>query len=210
MLERFVCENVFLHEIVNMVLKTASKLSIIFCLCACAAPEPIQPKYISEAPLPKGWSEPANYNQVTEKAFPAYRAAYTNSKGQNFAFFRLFKHIKQKNIPMTSPVEMDMEVNGEKIAMTSMGFLYQNSDVGTVGPNGEKVIVKDMPAMNVLSYVWQGGRSSAELKKAKEAIDSELNKKGFKTDDYRVMGYNGPSVPRKLKTWEMIAVLPKK
>lgn len=166
-----------------------------------------EPKYVSEAPLPKGWPEPGPYNKVTEKKFPAYRAAYTPGGGQSFAFWRLFRHIKSKDIPMTSPVEMGMEKNGEQMSMKSMGFLYQNTGVGKTGKDGEKVEVRDVPAMNTLSYTWQGRKTNAVLKTAREAIEAELKKRGVKSNDYRVMGYNGPGVPARKKTWEMVAVL---
>lgn len=167
-----------------------------------------QPKYVAEAPLPKGWPTPGPYNKVADKEFPAYRAAYTASKGQSFAFWRLFRHIKSKDIPMTSPVEMGMEKKGEKMTMNSMGFLYQHTGVGKTGKDTGKVEVRDVPAMKTISYTWQGRNSNTMIKTAKEAIDAELNKRGLKTDDYRVMGYNGPGVPSSKKTWEMVAVLP--
>ena len=166
------------------------------------------PQYVSEAPLPEGWAKPGPYDQVMEKNFPAYRAAYTASGGRNFAFWRLFRHIKSKDIPMTSPVEMAMEKKGEKLSMKSMGFLYQHTGVGEIGQDGNRVEVRDVPAMKTLSYTWQGRRNGASLKKAKAAIDAELTKRGLEGEDYRLMGYNGPSVPEDKKTWEMIVVLP--
>jgi hypothetical protein len=166
-------------------------------------------KYVAEAPLPKGWDAPGPYNQVTAKNFPAYRAAYTNSKGSTFAFWRLFQHIKSNDIPMTSPVEMGMEKKGERLSMKSMSFLYQNTTVGQTGKDGDKIEVRDVPVMNTLSYTWQGGKSKKLLKIAKAALDQELAKRNIKSDDFRLLGYNGPGVPRDLKTWEMIVVLPK-
>lgn len=165
------------------------------------------PKYISEAPLPKGWSQPGPYDVVVEKKFPAYRAAYTSGKGSTFAFWRLFRHIKSNDIPMTSPVEMGMEKKGERLSMKSMGFLYQNTGVGQTGKDGSKVEVRDVAAMKTLSYTWQGRKSGANLRVAKQALDAELKKRGIKGEDFRVMGYNGPSVPENKKTWEMIVVI---
>ena len=165
-------------------------------------------KYFSEAPLPKGWSKPGSYNHVKEKSFPAYRAAYTDSKGQSFAFWRLFRHIKRQDIPMTSPVEMAMESKEGTLRMSSMGFLYQHTQVGKVGKDGDKVEVRDVPAMRTLSYTWQGRKNREWLNKAKVALDAELAKRGIEGKDYRLMGYNGPRVPEDKKTWEMIVVLP--
>lgn len=173
-----------------------------------ADPEQKAPKYVAEAPLPKGWPQPGPYNKVVEKKFPAYRAAYTAGKDENFAFWRLFRHIKSQDIPMTSPVEMEMQKDGDKLSMKSMGFLYQNTAVGKTGNEGNKIKVTDVPAMKTLSYTWQGRKNSKIIKTAKVALDTELKKRGIESDDYRVMGYNGPGVPRNKKTWEMIVVLP--
>jgi len=62
--------------------------------------------------------------------------------------------------------------------------------------------------MNTLSYTWQGRKSKKLLKTAKAALDQELAKRNIKSDDFCVLGYNGSGVPRDLKTWEMIVVLP--
>ena len=171
------------------------------------------PEYVAEAPLPEGWPTPGPYNKVSLKAFPAYRAAYTDSYISGFAFWRLFRHIKRQGIPMTSPVEMGMEQKGdggEKLGMKSMGFLYQDEAVGKLGKDGDKIEVRNVPKMQALSYTWQGNRNKATMKKAKAALDAVMQKKGLKSNDYRVMGYNGPSVPDDQKTWEMLLVLPDK
>ena len=168
------------------------------------------PRYQTEAPLPKGWPAPGPYDLVRDKKFPAYRAAYTNGSWSNFAFMRLFKHIQRKDIPMTSPVEMDMEENNDNLKMKSMGFMYQNTEVGKTGKDGAKVEVRDVPAMKTLCYTWQGKNSSKTRKVAKKALEAELKKRGIEGTDYRILGYNGPGVPSDKKTWEMLVVLPKK
>ncbi|MDG1358199.1 MAG: heme-binding protein [Akkermansiaceae bacterium] len=170
-----------------------------------------KPEYVAEAPLPKGWPRPGPYNKVTLKEFPAYRAAYTDSFSSGFAFWRLFRHIKRQDIPMTSPVEMGMkQKGGDKLGMKSMGFLYQNDEVGKLGNDGKKIEVRSVPNMRALSYTWQGDRNKVTMKKAKVAIDKAKQEKGLKSNDYRVMGYNGPGVADAKKTWEMLLVLPAK
>ncbi len=171
-----------------------------------------KPEYVAEAPLPKGWPKPGPYNKVTLKEFPAYRAAYTDSFSSGFAFWRLFRHIKRQDIPMTSPVEMGMSQKGEggRLGMKSMGFLYQNDKVGKLGNDGRKIEVRSVPNMRALSYTWQGDRNKVTMKLAKAAIDKAMREKGLKSGDYRVMGYNGPGVEDAKKTWEMLLVLPAK
>jgi hypothetical protein len=90
-----------------------------------------------------------------------------------------------------------------------MGFLYQHRGVGKAGIDSNKIDVRDVPAMKTLSYTWQGKNNSSMMKTAQKAIAAELEKRGIKSDHYRVLGYNGPGVAHSKKTWELVAVLPK-
>jgi len=163
------------------------------------------PAYKEESPLPKGWPQPGPFNQVARKSYPAYRAAFTNGKGETSAFWTLFAHIKKNDIPMTAPVEMKME--GEDFQQSSMAFLYQNGKVGSVGPNGAKVEVRDVPATTTLSYTWQGNDSKENITKAKTALEAELAERKTEAKGFRLLGYNGPGTPRAKRTWELQALL---
>ncbi len=163
------------------------------------------PAYVDEAPLPAGWPKPGPYDQVSEKKYPAYRAAFTNGKGETSAFWTLFAHIKKNDIPMTAPVEMKME--GEDFEQSSMAFLYQNGKVGSAGPDGARVEVRDVPATTTLSYTWQGSDSKANLGKAKGALEAALADRKAAAKGFRLLGYNGPGTPRAKRTWELQALL---
>lgn len=168
----------------------------------------VTPAYMNEAPLPKGWPEPGPYNKVTEKKYPVYRMAVTKARGSNFAFWRLFRHIKDNDIPMTAPVEMGMkDEEGKALTMSSMGFLYQGQDVGAVGADGAKINVVDIPQAKALSYTWQGANNKKAVEKAKNALLTELGKRKLNYSNFRLLGYNGPSVPKDKKTWELQAIL---
>lgn len=174
------------------------------------APAPAaKSQYVDEASLPEGWPMPGPYDKVSKKEYPIYRAAYTSGTGEGRSFWTLFSHIKSHDIPMTAPVEMEMtEVDGE-MEMTTMGFLYQNPKVGEEGMDGEKVKVMTVSAMTVLSYTWMGPNNDSALATAKAALDAELEKQGAKALGFRVLGYNGPSVPKAKRTHEMQAILKK-
>jgi hypothetical protein len=165
-------------------------------------------RYISEAPLPKGWPEPGPYKQVTRKSYPDYRAAFTVSQKPNGSFRTLFSHIKSKGIPMTAPVEMKMR-EGEKngMQMEGMAFLYQNTKVGQTGNDGESVVVRDVPAQEALSYAWQGLRSKSSIARARKALDEALAAQGLKASGYRLLGYNSPFILPWRQTHELQALL---
>ena len=165
-------------------------------------------RYISEAPLPKGWPEPGPYKQVTRKSYPAYRAAFTPNKSANSGFRRLFSHIKSKNIPMTAPVEMTMQQGkNDEMQMEEMAFLYQNTQVGKTGKDGEEVIVRDVLAQEALSYAWQGLRSKSSIARARKALDEALAAQGLKASGYRLLGYNSPFILPWRQTHELQALL---
>lgn len=165
------------------------------------------PVYKEESPLPKGWPQPGPYDQVTRKKYPAYRAAFTTSKSPNGGFRTLFRHIESKGIPMTAPVEMGLDDQKDDLPMERMAFLYQSPDVGKAGADGDAVEVRDLPAMETLSYTWQGGRGKGAVAKARAAIEAELAKQKLKAKSYRLFGYNSPFVPPWRQTHELQAVL---
>ncbi|MDA7877520.1 heme-binding protein, partial [Akkermansiaceae bacterium] len=183
-------------------------LSLVALISACSLPaEDVAPKYSNEAALPRGWPTPGPYNEVSEKEIPAYRAAFTDGTGSFGSFWTLFNHIKKNDIPMTAPVEMAMEEENGDMEMASMGFLYQNTEVGKTGKDGEKVEVRDVPKEKVLSYTWMGGRSDESLKTAKAALEKALAEKKLTLKSYRLLGYNGPGTPVKKRTHELQALL---
>ena len=186
---------------------------VLACLAASDAPAqnptPTQPPaYVDEAPLPKGWPKPGPYDQVSEKSYPPYRAAFTTAKRENGAFGTLFSHIQKNDIPMTAPVEISMaEGDGQNLRQTSLAFLYQDTAVGKTGADGANVEVRDVPAMETLSYTWQGDRNEANIAKAKAALEAALKDRKIEAKGFRLLGYNGPGIPEFKRTWELQALL---
>lgn len=196
-------------------MKKRSALSILVLACLAACKVPAQnptasqpPAYVDEAPLPKGWPKPGPYDQVSEKSYPSYRAAFTTGKMETLAFWTLFSHIKKHDIPMTAPVEMSMaKSDGQNLRQASMAFLYQDTAVGKTGADGSNVEVRDVPAMKTLSYTWQGEDSKANVAKAKAALDAALKDRKIEAKEFRLLGYNGPGTPKLKRTWELQALL---
>ncbi len=186
---------------------------VLACLAAANAPAqtntPTQsPAYVDEAPLPKGWPKPGPYDQVSEKSYPSYRAAFTTVKRENGAFGTLFSHLQKNDIPMTAPIEISMaEGDGQNLRQTSLAFLYQDTAVGKTGADGANVEVSDVPAIKTLSYTWQGDRNEANIAKAKAALEAALKDRQIEAKGFRLLGYNGPGIPEIKRTWELQALL---
>ena len=186
---------------------------VLACLAASDAPAqdstPSQPlAYVDEAPLPKGWPKPGPYDQVSDKSYPSYRAAFTTENREHGAFRTLFSHIQKNNIPMTAPVEISMaEGDGKNLRQTTLAFLYQDTGVGKTGADGAKIEVRDVPAMKTLSYTWQGDRNEANIAKAKSALEAALKDRKIESKGFRLLGYNGPGIPELKRTWELQALL---
>lgn len=169
-----------------------------------------QAGYKEESPLPEGWPAPGPFNQVVKKKYPAYRAAFSKEGSQNGSFMKLFRHIQRNEIPMTAPVEMKMDEGENKaMKMEQMAFLYQSPEVGKTGADGAEVEVRDVPALEALSYAWNGNRDDKATRKAREALDAELAKQNLRAESYRLLGYNSPFVPKARQTHELQAILKK-
>lgn len=163
-----------------------------------------KPEYKSEAPLPKGWPQPGPFFKVVKKTYPAYRVAYTDGSKTWMTFPRLFRHIKKQDIKMTSPVEMKISDEEKSLKMNKMGFLYRDSSITNTSDN-KKVAVQDTPSETYLSYTWQGCDCDDKQLSVKAALLLHAEAMGVTLYDFRVLGYNGPSVPDEKKTWEMQA-----
>jgi hypothetical protein len=196
-------------------MEKSNRLFILVLACLASSNAPAQnptptqpPAYVDEAPLPKGWPKPGPYDQVSEKSYPSYRAAFTTENRENGAFRTLFSHIQKNDIPMTAPVEISMaEGDGQNLRQTSLAFLYQDTAVGKTGADGANVEVRDVPAMKTLSYTWQGDRNEANIAKAKAALEAALKDRKIEAKGFRLLGYNGPGIPEIKRTWELQALL---
>ncbi len=150
---------------------------------------------IKEAEMPKGFPPSTPVGDIEVKHYPAYRKATASGVDE---FWRLFGHIKQNNLQMTAPVEMDYgDPKAAKNSESSMSFLYERPDQGATGKQGS-VNVVDVPPMTVLSIGCRGPRTAPAVNDAKQKLLKWLAEKkaDYVTDgSMRVMGYNSPFVP---------------
>ncbi|MEO0586388.1 MAG: heme-binding protein, partial [Planctomycetota bacterium] len=116
-------------------------------------------------------------------------------------FMRLFGHISREDIPMTAPVLMEGIVpDEEQRAVPLMAFYYPSVGTGEAGadPADGSVEVVDTEPMTVVSYAFFGSRNAGPtVVEARAAIDMLIDERGLTSVGApRLMGYNGPGVPR--------------
>ncbi|MSR51102.1 MAG: hypothetical protein EXS07_13775 [Gemmataceae bacterium] len=159
-----------------------------------------------EAPVPMGFPAPSPVGVVEIKKLPVYRMAkVANSGVGGNNFFTLFNHIKKNNIEMTAPVEMTMTEKNGKYTESSMAFLYQETTLGKVGPQGN-VAVLDTTECTVVSVGMRGSPSSENIESARRWLLEKVKTTPQAYEiagELKVMGYNSPFMPEKLRYYEV-------
>ncbi|UCD74263.1 MAG: heme-binding protein [Phycisphaerales bacterium] len=172
---------------------------------------------VVEASLPVDYPAPTPPAVIELKKYPKVRRAeFTQTgnpdRGRNRAFWPLFKHIKSRDIAMTSPVELDVEGwdagTGFQIVdpRWTMSFLYRSPDLGPVGDDGS-VRVTDAEPITVLSIGVRGAYTMDRLNAAAAELAAWLEQQ----DEWQIAGdvrallYNGPYVASRNK-WAEVQV----
>ena len=159
-----------------------------------------------EAPVPAGFPAPSPVGVVEIKKLPVYRMAKVANSGLGGNnFFTLFNHIKKNNIEMTAPVEMTMTEKNGKYTESSMAFLYQETTLGKVGPQGN-VAVLDTTECTVVSVGMRGSPSSENIESARRWLLEKIKNAPEAYEiagELKVMGYNSPFMPEKLRYYEV-------
>ena len=160
-----------------------------------------------EAPLPVGFPKPTPVGEIRVQQYPKYRLARTDmTLLEGRAFWTLFNHIKQREIAMTAPVEMNYTPDkGGSLNKSSMSFLYRSTEQGQIEVDG-KVAVVDVPAQLAVSIGLRGDATKEKVNDAKRRLEEWLRVHG---DEYepvgtiRVLGYNSPFVADQRKLTEV-------
>ena len=171
-----------------------------------------------ESPLPAGYPEPTPPGAIDLKRYPTVRRAEFVSSGSpgmgmNMGFFPLFNHIKDNDIAMTSPVEMDYRdmfepgtgkrAEGSSMSWT-MSFLYRTAELAPTGRDG-KVIITDRPELEVLSIGMNGAYGTGVVEKGLGLLNDWLKAH----PEYEVVGdprafhSTGPYIANRVKWSEV-------
>lgn len=162
-------------------------------------------------PLPEGYPPPTPPGAIDLKRYPSIRRAEVDGGsnpdlGMNFAFWPLFRHIKDRGIAMTSPVEMDYRGGGEGRAGSewTMSFVYRTADLGPTGEAG-RVRVVDTEPMTVLALGGQGSYARRRVQDGVETLRRWLDEhpEWRAAGEPRALYYNGPEMPGSRKWYEV-------
>ena len=162
-----------------------------------------------EADLPVGWPAPTALEEIEVKRYPVTRLARASmDSGSTYGpFWSLFRHIEERDIPMTAPVEMALE--GDTAREIAMGFLYQGPDVGRLEDDGTVEVLDAPPAV----YVSLGLRGRTTPERVESAL-AELHAYVAEHEHLslatsavepltRTLGYNSPMVPTSRRYFEV-------
>jgi hypothetical protein len=162
--------------------------------------------------LPAGYPDPTPPGAVDLKRYPVVRRAEVTRSddydrgGSNGAFWPLFRHISDRGIAMTSPVEVDYEdaaspeapssrPKANAVARWTMSFLYRTADLGETGRDGSVTVV-DRPGGLYLSIGFRGAYSRRTV----DAALARLREVARELPEYEIAGpprslfYNGPEM----------------
>ena len=171
-----------------------------------------------ESPLPAGYPEPTPPGAIDLKRYPSVRRAEFVSSGSpgmgmNMGFFPLFNHIKDNDIAMTSPVEMDYRdmfepgsgkrAEGKSMSWT-MSFLYRTAELAPTGRDGN-VIITDRPELEVLAIGMNGPYGTGVVEKGLGLLNDWLKShpEYEVAGDPRAFHYNGPYIANRVKWSEV-------
>jgi len=172
-----------------------------------------------EAPLPQGYPPPTPPECIEIKTYPVVRRAEfagngPTSIGMGNGFWPLFNHIKDRDIAMTSPVEMDYRGmtadNGQLTAEQgswTMSFLYRQREQGPEGQAERGVRVQDNPETTVISIGMMGGYGMNRVNQGLEKLRDVLAKQDrwVAAGDPRSLSYNGPQIGFK-RRWSEVQI----
>ncbi len=164
-------------------------------------------------PLPQGYPDPTPPGAIDLKRYPAVRRAEMSGKGarergMDKSFWPLFRHIKSRDIAMTSPVEMEFHADGAPGDKEwTMSFLYRTPAQGDTGVDKRGVLVTDTEPMLVVSLGFQGAyRPEQTEERLQPLLDWLATHRAWEqAGDPRALYYNGPE-KRESRRWGEVQI----
>ena len=160
---------------------------------------------VAEAELPAGMPGFQALDEIELRHYPTYRMVRSGMRGGAMgAFWPLFNHIKEREIAMTTPVQIDYRQDGERQREASMAFLYGSPELGPTGKAGDVEVV-DVPEMTVLTIGSRGQDRPARITELRTRLEQWLatHQEWEVAGTVRTMGYNSPSVGGERRYFEV-------
>lgn len=170
-------------------------------------------RQFTEAPLPVGYPAPTPVGSIEIKRYPSVRRAEISGKGSvrgasQQGFYPLFNHIKNNDIAMTAPVEMDLPgwsaTDDRAPESWTMSFLYRVPELRETGQDG-RVTVRDTQPVTVLSIGTTGNSGVASMRDELASLEAWLAGQGRwkAVGAPRWLAYNGPYIPAQRRWCEV-------
>ncbi|MEM1213502.1 MAG: hypothetical protein AAGI68_14535, partial [Planctomycetota bacterium] len=106
--------------------------------------------------------------------------------------------------PAENPEQAGAAETPQRVAMI---FLYEHPEQGAVGldPADDRVEVIDYPPLTVASYAYRGQATRQQMAEFLALIDAQIADRPDlePAGPPRLLGYNGPSVPRNQRFFEL-------
>ncbi len=161
---------------------------------------------LREADLPAGFPTFTAVDELELRHYPACRMVRTEMKagGPMGAFWPLFQHIKENDIAMTAPVQVDWTESGERQKPARMAFLYGDPSKQPEQV-GKDVTVENLPPTTVLSLGAIGEERNDTVAAMRTRLLGWLrdNPQWVAAGPLRTMGYNSPMVGRDRRYFEV-------
>ena len=157
------------------------------------------------AEQPAGFPSIGIVGELELRDYPAYRMARTDMQGRNGGFWTLFNHIKQNEIAMTSPVQMDWAQDSASPRPVRMAFLYGDPELQPEH-KAEAVDIVEVAPQTVLSLGANGsdrGPQTAAMKRRLETWLARADCPVVATGPARLMVYNDPMTPQSRRYFEV-------
>lgn len=165
---------------------------------------------LQSAATPRDWPTLTPVGEVRIQRYPEYRAALVREtdlgqEGMEPLFGELFRHIKDNDIAMTAPVEMEFGSDGSTKQPTAMAFLYRTTAQGLTGRQGS-VRVGDRAVSEFVSIGVRGDYSAENFRAGLDRLTPWLQQERETWQvigSPRYLGYNGPFVPSFMRYGEV-------
>lgn len=160
---------------------------------------------VVESELPDGVPGFRVLDEIELRNYPACRLVRAPMRAGSIAtFWQLFQHIQERQIAMTTPVQMEWRAEGDAPRPASMAFLYGSTSLGEPGKARETEVI-DQPPVTVLTIGSRGYDRPERVAELRAMLERWLadHPEWRVAGGLRTMIYNSPSIGSERRCFEV-------